>query len=507
MANTYTDLLKLRMPALGDVGWDDEVNDNTEMLEFFLGSILKSNVVIDGLAPSDGGGLDVDVTAGNVVVGGAQYAVGSGSKTCTSGVKNWLYVDDSGVLQIATTQPTGDFVALAMVDAGSSTLTRIADCRNFAEGALTIGITNTPDNYEADTSKTGAINQHLAGIDTELGLKYGFANLIYNPEMAVAQRGTSFTGLTNGSTGYTLDRWQWAEGGAVTGIMTVDQWANAPRTNGFSFRGTVTTAQTSLAAADYYLWVQRFEGQDLVRLEYGTAAAKTTTLSFWVKGSTTGKYYVYFFTSDDARSICQSFTLNAADTWEFKTITIPGDASSTIPNDNTQGMSFGIVLACGTDNQTTTFGEWQAGWKACGSDQTNLFASASNYLAITDFNWQVGEFAAPIQRRPYPVELALCQRYFIDSNDAVNNTFTVAQTTNGQTYYSGCMFPQEMRNTPNSVTIASIAEAGSGFNGIGTGDITAAGLNKCGFRWQVDATTTSTSTSRVGIQYQADAEL
>ena len=64
MANSYTDKIKLRMPAAGDTGWDDEVNDNAEMLEVILAAILNNNYTISGLTPSDGGGLDVDYAAG-----------------------------------------------------------------------------------------------------------------------------------------------------------------------------------------------------------------------------------------------------------------------------------------------------------------------------------------------------------------------------------------------------------------------------------------------------------
>jgi hypothetical protein len=199
MANTYTDLLKLRMPALGDVGWDDEVNDNAMLLEFALGSLLKSNVVIDGLMVSDGGGLDVDIAAGNVVVGGAAYAVSADTLTCTSGVKNWVYVDDTGALQAATIQPAGHYVALALVDAASAAIERIGDARNFAEGALTIGVDYTPSSYSPDTGETGAINQHLAGIDEQLGIMAYLKNKIVNPDLLFWQRGDTVA-ITGSST-------------------------------------------------------------------------------------------------------------------------------------------------------------------------------------------------------------------------------------------------------------------------------------------------------------------
>ena len=138
MANTYSDQLKLRMPALGDTGWDDELHDNIKILEVFLAAIKQGNSVVSGLAPTDGGGLDVDYAAGVADVGDARRTVSASSKTCTAGVKNWLYVDSSGVMQISTTAPTGDFCPVAMIDAGVASIDRIADLRHF--GRVSAGV-------------------------------------------------------------------------------------------------------------------------------------------------------------------------------------------------------------------------------------------------------------------------------------------------------------------------------------------------------------------------------
>jgi hypothetical protein len=413
MANQYTDLLKLRMPALGDVGWDDEVNDNTMIHEFLLGAILKSNVVIDGLVPSDGGGLDVDVTAGNVVVGGAQYAVGSGSKTCSSGQKNWLYVDSSGVLQVATTQPTGDYVALALIDAGTSTIDRIADARNIAEGALTIGVTHTPENYEADTSKTGAINQHLAGVDTQIGLMSGFRNLLINGNMQISERAVSFTGLSNNDTGYTLDRWQFAENGTPTGVVDIKQTADHPLHGGYCLEVDVTTAYASPAAGDAMRLQQKIEAQYLQHLRFGTPSAQSLTLSFWVKSYQTGPFPIGLYADDGSASITASYTVNASNTWEYKTVTFPGYTTTAIVNDNGTGLRVWFPFVFGTDYLATAENAWEAGMKQYYGSVNNLLSSTSNNLRIADVQLEVGEVATPFEQRDIGgFELALCRRYY-----------------------------------------------------------------------------------------------
>ncbi len=194
MANTYTDLLKMRMPALGDLGWDDEVNDNVKISDYALGPVLKSNVVISGCAVTDGGGLDVDVAAGQVVVGGSVFDIAATSKTCMAGQLNWLYVDDAGAVQIDTAMATGDYCGLALVDAGASTLDRVGDARNFMQPKVFRG-----------------------GLDD-------LTNKILNADFTVAQDGDSFTGITDDDT-YTLDMWRTECNGAT---LSVSQNAFTP---------------------------------------------------------------------------------------------------------------------------------------------------------------------------------------------------------------------------------------------------------------------------------------
>ncbi|MBN2060693.1 MAG: hypothetical protein JW882_09795 [Deltaproteobacteria bacterium] len=129
MGNSYTDKIKLRMPAAGDTGWDDEVNDNTQILEVIVAQVLNNNYCISGVTPSDGGGLDVDHAAGVCFINGTKYDISASSKTCTANNLNYLYVDDSGTMQISTTAPTGDYALIAVIDAGAASLDRIGDVR------------------------------------------------------------------------------------------------------------------------------------------------------------------------------------------------------------------------------------------------------------------------------------------------------------------------------------------------------------------------------------------
>ena len=116
------------------------------------------------------------------------------------------------------------------------------------------------------------------------------SNIIINGAMNVAQRGTSFTGLTNGSNGYTLDRFRFVEQGSPTFACTISQSSTAPTGFANSLKLDITTAQSSLGASDTLQIDTIIEAQNLQHLSYGSSSAKTLTLSFWVKSNKTGTY-------------------------------------------------------------------------------------------------------------------------------------------------------------------------------------------------------------------------
>ena len=112
--------------------------------------------------------------------------------------------------------------------------------------------------------------------------------IIINGDMSVAQRGTSATGLTNGSSGFhTVDRFRYSEAGAPSSQITMTQDTNVPTGQGFvtAMKFDVTTAQGSMSAADRVTFDQKIEAQNLQLLKYGTSNAEKLTLCFWVKAT------------------------------------------------------------------------------------------------------------------------------------------------------------------------------------------------------------------------------
>ena len=240
-----------------------------------------------------------------------------------------------------------------------------------------------------------------------------FRNRIINGDMRIAQRGTSTALAAGSSNGLSVDRFHGFNIGA--GACSIIQASTVPSSaNGFinSLQIDVTTADTSIAAADLYMVRQTIEGLNISDLAWGTANAKTLTLSFWVRSSKTGTHFVAFKNYDQNRCYAASYTVSATDTWEQKTITVAGDTTGTWLTNNSGGIQVVWCLAVGSNYQTATANVWAAGDGYATSAQVNVMDSTANDFYITGVQLEAGSTATDFERRPIGTELALCQRYF-----------------------------------------------------------------------------------------------
>ena len=240
-------------------------------------------------------------------------------------------------------------------------------------------------------------------------------NLIINGAMQVAQRGTSQTNVSTFGV-KTVDRWK--SGPNSFGIYTNTQDTNAPAGFGYSSKWLCTTADTSPASTDYMRIDYGIEAQDLQHLNYGTSDAKDLTLSFWVKSNVAETYVVWFYKSDGtARHIAFTYVIDAINTWEYKTITIPSDSNAlgVINNDNGEGLLMCFCLSTSTANSSGTLPSAWENYVAVNrfAGQTaNVGGAVNNYWQITGVQLEVGDTATPFEHRSYGEELARCQRYF-----------------------------------------------------------------------------------------------
>lgn len=235
-------------------------------------------------------------------------------------------------------------------------------------------------------------------------------NPVINGTMEVWQRGTSFVSPTNGVTA--ADRWRWAIAGA--GIVTINRSTNVPTIAqagvllNYSLEVDVTTVDASIATGDFYGLVHRIEGGT-----WRHFAQRQFTVSFWVSSSKTGIHCVAFrnaATTD--RSYIAEYTINSANTWEYKQITVTASPSAGNWNyANGTGLELAFMLAAGATYQTTA-NAWQTGDFLATSSQVNCLDSTSNFFRLASVKLELGPIATPLDVVGADVELVRCLRYY-----------------------------------------------------------------------------------------------
>jgi len=286
-----------------------------------------------------------------------------------------------------------------------------------------------------------------------------FRNIIINGDMSIAQRGTSATGITSGGSGnfHSVDRMALALSSA--GTWTMSQETDVPSGQGFakSVKLLCTANQPSISSGGYVTFIQKFEGQNLQYLKYGTSNPENLTLSFWIKSSKTGNFVAELANRDRSRYIGRIISINNADTWEKKTVTYEGYKTANFDNDNNWSMDLQIWFGSGTAFTNGTYsGLWQSSTskRASGLDlQLQDTTNANVYL--TGVQLEAGTTASDFEFLPVDVNQKRCQRYYFKSN-----TFCIARGygSYGETQH---VFPTTMRATPTITGTTVQANANS----------------------------------------------
>ena len=276
---------------------------------------------------------------------------------------------------------------------------------------------------------------------------FGFKNRIINGAMTIDQRNAGASVTVNSTTGtYVVDRF-FGQGKASAGVFTLQQSSTAPDGFSNSILATVTTADASLTATAFYEINQQVEGFNVADFGFGAANASTITLSFWVRSSVTGTFGGALRNGDANRSYPFSYTVNAANTFEQKTITVAGDTTGTWLKTNGLGMRLTFSLGESSDRKTTA-GAWVAGNYASSTGSTNLISTNGATFYITGVQLEKGSTATSFDYRPYGTELALCQRYYFQYVNGNNQSIGIGTYYTSTSLYSTIQTPVTMRAKP-----------------------------------------------------------
>ena len=306
----------------------------------------------------------------------------------------------------------------------------VESMRLDSSGNLLVGTTS------ASTPGTGFIS---------VANTFGFKNRIINGGMVIDQRNAGASVTQTTANLYGVDRWQTV--GSVTSKFTFQQSTTAP--TGFINSTVITSsAATSVGSSDFYLFQQLVEGLNMTDLAWGTASAQSVTLSFWVRSSLTGTFGGAISNDGNNRSYPFTYTINAANTWEQKTVTIAGDTTGTWLTTSGCGMKVRFSMGVGS-TYAGTAGAWAASDFRGATGCVNVVGTSGATWFVTGVQLERGSTATSFDFRPYGTELMLCQRYYQTANVIVS---AVALTS------TNYFLKTTMRASP------TIAGGGAGFS-------------------------------------------
>ena len=343
----------------------------------------------------------------------------------------------NNALLISNTAITGNIISSQITSVANTQLTGTITGSQISSNTLS----NT-------VFQTGSVEAYMRAVNLDFGLR----NRIINGQMTIDQRNAGASYSAVDST-YGLDRWKlasWDGSSQVTGKYTVIQSSTAPA--GFPTSMLITSSAATTIAAGAIYWVgQMIEGFNTADLDFGKATAKSVTVSFWVRSSLTGDFSGAIANSAHDRSYPFSYTINSANTFEFKTVTIPGDTSGTWLTTNGIGIRIFFNLGSGTTYRGTA-GAWSGSQLTSVTGTTSLLATNAATLYIAGVQLEEGSQATPFEYRHHSKELSLCQRYYevflLGATGAPQNLFLSGVLTGGNCTHT-CYFKTTKRTDPS----------------------------------------------------------
>ena len=361
---------------------------------------------------------------------------------------------------MALTKVSSAVLGNSAVSSAKLNLTTLAAGNTTITGAATFSNTITV------TGNTTFSNTVAIGSDY-ITPYAGFKNRIINGDMRIDQRNAGANVALTTAYGYVLDRWYFNISQNSKLSTGRNQGSVTPPAGFTYYMGITSAAAYTPGASETFEVAQNIEGYNIADFAWGTASAKTITLSFWVRSSLTGTFGGCFQNENNTRSYPFSYTISSANTWEQKSVTVTGCTDGTWNSDNNGGTKLRFNLGDGS-NLLNTAGSWYSGDYRGVTGNVNVVGTSGATWQITGVQVEKGSTATSFDWRPFSTELQLCQRYYERSYDIgnTNGSFTSGwrgTCTNGTVYAEspGWSFSVTKRATP-TVTLYNAVSGAAG---------------------------------------------